>query len=322
MRLAGTPFKPVTRWIVQGETLRIKIGNAQVLIEHGNLFDKFNRVDHNGLRELSSLVNRGFSVNPENYYDPPFGSRIVLEHVAPIRGEFPWLDYLQPGAEAVYPLMREFTSIKQKASFLKTIQEALWTVSKDELTKFRAYKNPAVAFRGSDGDEDFFQEWLSLEIKNQSEKRGLLVKATDIELIRELISNKKEVFSINTPDYSYESVAILLEHGASLVITGHTHKAKIYAVGKGLYINTGTWAQLLETPGRDESEAVWQKFIDNLRKGSGWEDNSFSRPTFASVEFDSDRMLTTASLMEWKDLEPKVLSKWVWDTQTSQWEES
>lgn len=317
-RLGGIALKPVTRWTVQGETLRVKVGAANILIEHGNLFDKFNRVNHNELREVAALVNRGLSVRAESFYSIPFGSKIVLEHVIPIRKDFPWLDYLQPGAEAVYPLMREFTTLKQKASFLSALKEICWIVSKDGFTKFRAANNPAIAYRSNNVD-DTFRQWLRTEEELQVEDRGIFIKATDKELIKELVLNKKDVFNISTPDGIYNEVAYLLSHDANLVITGHTHKAKIYPVGKGLYINTGTWAQLLETPKKDEPEEVWQQFIDNLRKGAQWEDTSFTRPTFASVSLSTETGDTSASLIEWKDDAPAPLSTWVWSELSAEW---
>lgn len=318
-RLANSLFKPLTRWIVQGETLQINVGSAKILIEHGNVFDKFNRVDYNGLREILSLINRGFSINTESFYSIPYGSKIVLEHVIPIRNDFPWLDYLQPGAEAVYPIMREFTTLKQKASFIKSLKDGFWITAKDELTRLKASRDPAVLYRS--GENDNFQSWLNFEAEHQEEQRGIIFKAPNDELVKELISKKQEVFSINTPDYTYEDVEYILQNDINLVITGHTHKAKIYPVGNGLYINTGTWAQLLETPEKDAPEEIWLQFIENLRKGSQWEDKSFTRTTFANVIFDVESKKTSASLMEWRRNVPNTLSSWIWNDELSKWEE-
>lgn len=318
-RLSESLVKPLTRWIVQGETLRIKVGSANILVEHGNIFDKFNRVDHNGLREILSLVNRGFSVNTENFYEIPFGSKIVLDHVIPIRNDFPWLDYLQPGTEAVYPIMREFTTLKQKASFIKSLRGLAWISAKDELTRFRANFNPAISYRG--GENDDFQSWLNFEAEHQDEQRGFIFRATDAELVKELISKKQEGFNINKPDYTYKDVEYILQHDTNLVITGHTHKAKLYPVGNGLYINTGTWAQLLETPEKNAPEEIWLQFVENLKKGSQWDDKSFSRPTFANIVFDAKSGKTSASLMQWTNKEAKTLSSWIWNEESTKWQE-
>jgi UDP-2,3-diacylglucosamine pyrophosphatase LpxH len=320
-RLSDTN-RPITKWTVHGESLRIKVGLANVLIEHGNLFDKFNRVDHKGLREVLSLKNRGFSVNEKGYYDPPFGSKLVLEHINPIRKDFPWLDYLKPLKEAVYPMIRELTTIKQKISFLRAIKDFLWLVSEDELSKFRSNWNREEAYRSSKDDK--FSEWLNKELDKQyqSECRGVFLKSDDSELITELISNWKDISDISLHDSAYEAVSFILNQNPNLVITGHTHQAKIYPIDKGLYINTGTWGQLLQTPQKDDSKEVWGNFIENLKAGPKWIDNSFSRLTFANIKFDSNTDTTTASLIEWKKTMPDILATWSWNSTLNNWEAS
>lgn len=312
--------QPITRWTVHGESVSIKVGEAKVLIEHGNLFDKFNRVDHKTLRDVLSIKNRGFSVDGKGYYDPPFGSKLVIEYVNPIRKKYPWLDYLHPGREATYPIMREFTSIKQKTTFLPALRDAIWTISNDLYIKVRQSWQPESKYRSS--VEDNFLTWLNNEIEkqNRGDNRGWVFKAKDTELIMELISSWKDVSDFSLPDSAFDDVVLLLKLNTNLVITGHTHQAKIYPIEKGLYINTGTWGQLLETPHKDDSQEVWEKFINNLRAGSEWIDDSSSRPTFAQVKFGSNTGETTASLIEWKKTSPDYLSTWFWNSNSTQWE--
>jgi UDP-2,3-diacylglucosamine pyrophosphatase LpxH len=312
---------PMTRWTVHGESLSVKIGEAKVLIEHGNLFDKFNRVDHKSLRDVLSIKNRGFSVEGKDYYKPPFGSKLVMDYVNPIREEFPWLDYLHPGREATYPIMREFTSIKQKTTFLPALRDAIWAISNDLFIKVRQHWQPESKFRSS--VEDKFLTWINSEIEkeNRGDSRGFVFKSEEMELIKDLISSWKDMSDFKSPDSAFDDIALLLKQNTNLVVTGHTHQAKIYPIDAGLYINTGTWGQLLETPHKDEPQEVWEKFINNLRAGSDWIDESFLRPTLAQVKFDSNTGKTIASLIEWEKTNYKDISTWFWSSSSSRWEQ-
>jgi hypothetical protein len=122
-------------------------------------------------------------------------------------------------------------------------------------------------------------------------------------------------------DSAYKDVQFILSQGSDLVIHGHTHQAKIYPIDNGLYINTGTWGQLLELPHKDDSEEEWITFIDNLRTGSDWKDTSFSRATVAKVSFDTNTKETTASLIEWKNNSPEYLSNWTFSDLLKNWQE-
>jgi UDP-2,3-diacylglucosamine pyrophosphatase LpxH len=314
--------KPAARWVVHGEPLRMKIGAANVLIEHGNLFDRYNQVDYKKLREVLSLKNHGFSLSGKNYYEVPFGSRLVIDYLSPVHIDFPWLDYLLPMNEAVIPMIRELTSIREKAGFLRTIKDFLWVIGDDEFTKFRANYKPEIAYKS--GGEDRFLEWLNEEFEkqNQPKDKGWIIKSNNSKLIAELVSNWKDVSDITLHDSAYEQVAFILEHNANLVITGHTHLAKIYPINQGLYINTGTWGQIMTTPDVNASEEVWEIFIDNLKAGRNWKDESFSRLTFANVKLDSDNNSTVASLVEWKDSAPQPLSNWHWNEDSASWRKS
>ncbi len=143
------------------------VGQANILVEHGNIFDKFNRIDYAGLHKALALTSRGFTIDVKNYYTPPFGSKLVLDHVIPIRKQFPWLDYLEPGTEAVYILMRELTTIRHRISFLRSIKDFLWTIGEDEITKFRTTWNPQLAYRK--GVDDAFIKWLNTELEKQTQ---------------------------------------------------------------------------------------------------------------------------------------------------------
>ncbi|HEV7915030.1 MAG TPA: hypothetical protein VGP22_14780, partial [Albitalea sp.] len=80
-----------------------------------------------------------------------------------------------------------------------------------------------------------------------------------------------------------------------VIVYGHTHLAKRVAldVGDAVYLNTGTWADLLRVPeavlGDDEAAARRQleAFVDDLDHArlDGWR---CQMPTFARIDLDGD----------------------------------
>jgi hypothetical protein len=91
-----------------------------------------------------------------------------------------------------------------------------------------------------------------------------------------------------------------------VVIHGHTHSAKAYEVGAGMYINAGTWARLLRLPDSEAPLEEWRDFLTGLANGA---DSGTARPTFARVIHEDDR--TSATLFQWEDGAASAMSEWV-----------
>lgn len=73
-----------------------------VLIEHGNLYDRANVVDHGALRKHRAEVSRGMRGRS---FTPPVGSRIVAELMNPIKAQYPFIDLLKPESDALFALL-------------------------------------------------------------------------------------------------------------------------------------------------------------------------------------------------------------------------
>jgi UDP-2,3-diacylglucosamine pyrophosphatase LpxH len=97
--------------------------------------------------------------------------------------------------------------------------------------------------------------------------------------------------------------AILAEHipaGAAsprVVIAGHTHAAREIRTGGGVYLNTGTWNDLMVLPRLDDRAAV-ERFADQLETGDV---PRLRRPTYAEVTAE------VARLREWTEEGPAAL---------------
>lgn len=78
---------------------------GDVLIEHGNRYDKFNVVDYDALRRVRSLLSRKQMVPDKYRFEPPAGSHMVAEVINPIKEQYKFVDLLKPETEAVIPLL-------------------------------------------------------------------------------------------------------------------------------------------------------------------------------------------------------------------------
>ena len=77
------------------------VGDA--LIEHGNRYDRWNAIDHDRLRRISSLLSRKQSVPKEYEFDPPPGSKLVAWVINQIKEEYKFIDLLKPETDVAVP---------------------------------------------------------------------------------------------------------------------------------------------------------------------------------------------------------------------------
>lgn len=82
---------------------------GRVLVEHGNRYDWWNRIDHDGLRRERSVRSRGLPVEDaergHRYFQPPPGSHLVVEVMNRLKARYRFIDLLKPETGAVLPLV-------------------------------------------------------------------------------------------------------------------------------------------------------------------------------------------------------------------------
>jgi len=308
-RRMGINFtNPVVRWLVQGEALRLRVGNAVVLIEHGNVLDPWNRINHAALQGAFSLASRNLSYRDD--YQPPPGSRLVLEVVNEMRHSFHWIDCLKPETETVLPLLRHFASWTQQRSIFRLADDYLSLKTFAINKRMVNSRNPEKLYKGEKETEDSpkdqaFNAWVNAVY--EEERLVLGNKRKDNKLMEKLrlVSAQDNFFEIDKPDDSGPYLRPLFESGADLVIHGHTHSAKANYMEGGFYFNTGTWGQLLRLPKSYESDEVWQVFLETLRTDKV---ETSRRPTFARVQHLKEHDVITAALLEWQRPGPKTLA--------------
>lgn len=320
-RLGIDSINPRIRWLVQGEALRLRVGSATVLVEHGNVLDPWNRINYGSLQGASSLASR--NLFDAGDYQPPPGSRMVLEVMNKLCKDYPWVNLLKPETEAVVPLIWHFANWRQRQLLFDLADEYLSMKVVAFNQKVGNARHPERLYLGEKENEDSltdrgFRDWVRatheeerLVLGNGHKQKALINKL-------QLVSARDTFFDIDVADASVPYLAPVFDGGADLIIHGHTHSAKLYAASNGLYINTGTWGQLLSLPKSYDDNALWEKFLERLSKN---EVASSTRPTLARVNYSTSGNSTSAALLEWQQPAPKVLAERHFTSRQTGWKE-
>ncbi|HEU4712093.1 MAG TPA: metallophosphoesterase [Pyrinomonadaceae bacterium] len=306
-RLGIGLFQPAVRWLVQQEALRMQVGNAVVIVEHGNVLDPWNRIDYNSLHLDLSLHSRNL-IAP-NAHQPPLGRRLITKVINALHSDYKWTKWLKPANELVLPLLWSVSGGRQKKE-LRQLAEDYLSIKTFALNKNHS-SDPTTLYYGEKETEQVskdraFEEWIDAIYSPPQEKDNLSPLYGKLLETTRLISGRDTFLDVEQPDSSVKYLKPVFDSGADVVIHGHTHAAKALSVGKGIYMNTGTWSQILPVPKSFESDGVWMQFLEHLRTN---ELNSFLRPTFAYVQHQPDKATTTATLFEWRESQPIILAK-------------
>jgi UDP-2,3-diacylglucosamine pyrophosphatase LpxH len=290
-------FTPNVRWVTLGNALLIQVGESRILIEHGDLFDDWNRIDNKELH--NSIVHNSRNLEFDDY-KPPTGSYLV-EHLTPLRKKYPWIDSFKPLSVNTFPLIwafakQELSDSRQLRAFGDVLHDGISVGSTWLTRQIKEFigESPLLA----DEDSAGFSAWREREIREPK----TLSEKDIIELISRLkkVSAQDTTFdteALETNSFKMRYLkAYSKKKNLSAVIHGHTHSAKNYAIENGelLYLNSGTWGRLLRLPKEQESDNVWKAFLSGLEAGV---DDSFNCLTFVRI---TDGINVKASLNEWK----------------------
>jgi len=311
------------RWLTNGEGALLQVGEAKVLIEHGDQYDAWNWIDHEALRRVICLASRNVPYQDVYRKKSPPGSSLVVNRFNHIRDQFPWLQTLQPLTASILPLALEvilpqvssaerFKLIKAAREFRDFGLRSLTDTAVRKISPQREY------WANEDEERQLLSEWLA-QYEKEEKVWGLLDDAiaqlrraaarlrnhTSRKLLKR-VAHRDAFYDISASDCNHDAVVRLVSKGTNLVVHGHTHSAKSYKVGEGLYLNTGTWGQLTRLPNADAGEEEWIAYIEELRAGRA---SSFRHPTFAHIS--SQKEGTVAALLEWRSgVPPDQLSTW------------
>jgi UDP-2,3-diacylglucosamine pyrophosphatase LpxH len=309
--------QPPLRWVVYGEGVRFEVGGVRVLVEHGDLFDAWNRIDHDGLRLAVARFQRGLEV--DGHYRTPVGASLFREFVLPLGSRYPWITALKPEREAVFPLIHMFLPPHQRPSFRKALGLALPSLMRSFISTSVGKGRPAELRRaGLEGSERrrLLMDWLAGE-ERATARRGTEKRKVQA-LIRRLrnVSAEDTYFDVTAPDRNAKLVSELLNGDLDVLVCGHTHAAKAYPLGKGLYLNTGAWQRLLQLPNSTATDFEWGSFLDGLQSGkpaAAW------KRTFVHIFSSKRGSGAEAALLEWKDFRVSTLRSFSFEPSTRRW---
>jgi UDP-2,3-diacylglucosamine pyrophosphatase LpxH len=91
---------------------------GEALVDHGNLFDPANVVDHDRLRVLRSVYSRGWFKDLDQVFAPPAGSKLVARVMNPIKVAYGFIDLLKPESEPLLALL-----LALEPSYRKILEE-------------------------------------------------------------------------------------------------------------------------------------------------------------------------------------------------------
>jgi len=285
-----------------------------LLIEHGNRFDAWNAVSHGALRRVRSQLSRRLPAVPDFPALP--GSRLVVDVMNPLKKDYPFIDLLKPEDAGALPIAaalgagglgdvwkffgnyrRQF-AVDYDESQEPLDPELIASPPDSDQALYNAARD--IAAGGDATQVRFFGDLLAgvrstIDEKKRKLRRDALFKAFDLTL-----SMHTDSFDTGKEKAEYLKAAQRsAKAGFKVVVYGHTHLVKRIAIGadqKSVYLNSGTWADLMRVP-----EEVWsidkaagrkamEAFVDDLENSrlDAWRR---SCPTYARVELEGDAVL-------------------------------
>jgi UDP-2,3-diacylglucosamine pyrophosphatase LpxH len=295
-----------------------------VLIEHGNRFDAWNAVPHGALRRVRSQLSRRLPVAPEFPALP--GSRLVVEVMNGLKKDYPFIDLLKPEDAAALPVAAALG-----AGGVGDVWKAFNRFRDANAQDFDESGEPldeTLIAAGSSGDQELFDlasdiaaggeaaqvsaigEWAG-KLRDKF-RREALFKA-----MQKFADKHRRAFDVGHEDDVYRKPAQRsAAAGFRVVVYGHTHLPKRIAIGDAVYLNTGTWADLMRMPDAvwsadgDAARAALNAFVDDLDQGA-LERWRRSLPTYARIELESDGKVLHADVHFASDDAP-IATEAVW----------
>ncbi|HEX2228999.1 MAG TPA: metallophosphoesterase [Candidatus Binatia bacterium] len=285
--------------------------DGPVIIEHGNRYDSWNVIDHDALREVRSALSRR-ETPPK--FDCPAGSLMVVNIMNRIKSRFPFVDLLKPEDAALLPLLAVLDP-----SSLKEATKAIGLWRKQSKVEFDRDGVPIdvaniASSAGNDeaaidlamelygehhGDISFvddarnFYDLWQLARTNKDKDAQLLKLYT---ALRARAESTWQTLDVNCETEQFINPAkAAAARGFKVVVFGHTHLVKRVPLDAkdSVYLNTGTWADLMQVPeavlNGDEPAAKRQleNFVNDLAANQ-LETWRRQVPTFARIDLDSD----------------------------------
>lgn len=320
------------RLITDGTGVRCQVGNAQVLCVHGNEVDSWNVADYEQIRRIGRDIGFGKPVEP---WIPNAGTQMVIQVMNDVKRQFPFVDLLKPEAEAVVPTLlaldpsslaklrgaaatagrRAWDAARMATGFLGDVQMApadrratggfsLNLPGPD--TREAAQEQAAELMRLAEEQNRRGTEPIDLVRGDQTKQLGFWSAAWNLatgkpvhEVLRVALDKLDcdRSFAFDTPDDTFRWLDDLTGPDIDFLVAGHTHleRALTRRRGRGYYLNSGTWARLIQITPETRGNATKFERLFNLLKGGQMTaldaepDLVTKRATVVSIFIDAQR---------------------------------
>jgi UDP-2,3-diacylglucosamine pyrophosphatase LpxH len=287
--------------------------DGPVMVEHGNRYDSWNVVSHDRLREVRSALSRG---EEPPLFESPAGSLMVVNIMNGIKARFPFVDLLKPEDASLLPLLAVLDPSSMSAA---TKAIALWRrqsqvkfdddgipLDVENIAHIDSKDEELVALAMSlygdnanisviDKVQDFVELWqLAHSEKDKDEQLRKLYVA-----LHARAQSTWQTFDVTHETDLYQKPArASADRGFKVVVYGHTHLVKRLKLNDqgAVYLNTGTWADLMQVPESvlmgDEVKAkrALKSFVDDLAHNrlEAWRRQM---ATFARIDLDDNGVI-------------------------------
>jgi UDP-2,3-diacylglucosamine pyrophosphatase LpxH len=286
-----------------------------VLIEHGNRYDDWNVVHHDALRSVRSALSRREEPPPMRTVA---GSELVVGVMNELKRQYAFIDLLKPENEAALPLLAVlepgmFRKLKELSRVAR--QKARTWIRRDdggapedrgliagETERRESHLlREALELLGGSTEEisacEHMKSWWQVYQAGQAEERREQLRRLR-KALQLYARTQYETFALEVESARYRKPAeALAARGFRVVVFGHTHLVKrVKLPGEALYLNTGTWAELMRIPDEVLShsaagDSVLEEFVEALA------DNRLEPwrrlvPTFARIDLQGETLLS------------------------------
>jgi UDP-2,3-diacylglucosamine pyrophosphatase LpxH len=281
---------------------------GDLLIEHVTRYDGWNAVAHGSLRRVRSRLSRGLP--PGSFLAMP-GSQLVIDVMNPLKEDYSFVDLLKPEDAGVLPILAALgaANLSAKWKFMKEYRNSQSVdfdeeyqpkdgtydseIRPEELDLYKLAQD--IAAGGDVSQASTFSLAGAREAVGEmvrALRRAGLKRAFQSNLVRNAHGDAFELSEERTEYITAAKAA--RKRGFKTIVFGHTHLPKSVPLDEGgLYLNTGTWADVIRVP-----KAVWgddfkladvtlNAFVDDLESDnvSRWRR---SMPTYARIEMEDE----------------------------------
>jgi len=306
----------------------VRVGGVHIHIEHGNIDDRFNGMNYTALFRDAERGTSDFGYPP--------GTKLVYDIMNRHKAGYRFVDLLKPEMPAVPLLLLAFdpTAVVDVPGIGLKLLSGLgngfvgWLRYKITGASLGAgEKDPSLRTAENRVSEDMaaaYQDALGaisqaeaillqrfFESSGQAEASTTPVFGPKLDATRKKLA-RAAIRSLGRPDDLRDSTEYYLDHESrkdaqsalnrltgdvKAVIYGHTHRPlKSEFKGRGLYINSGAWANQITLPLPDEDIGEW---MSRVLTNDDFNRSAF--PTYIVLAPDSNGV--TVSLNVWEDAE-------------------